>query len=172
MSRSTIRGIGARGQALIEFALILPLLFILVVNVVNFGGFFYAWITVANAARAGAQCMIRGGATIASPQPPTATQIYNAILADVSSLRNQSSLVVKSCINNNGTVSCTTTGTGTFSNPSADTRPEAPNFVMAWVDVKYTFQPFIPLFSFPRLGLYVTRPPTVVHRQAVMRMLQ
>ena len=44
-----------RGHSLIEFALILPLLFLLIVNVVNFGSFLYAAITVANAARAGAE---------------------------------------------------------------------------------------------------------------------
>ncbi len=35
------------GQSLVEFALVLPLLFLLIVNAINFGGFFYAWITVA-----------------------------------------------------------------------------------------------------------------------------
>ena len=42
-----------QGQALIEYLLVLPMVFLLLVNVVNFGGFFYAFITVANAARAG-----------------------------------------------------------------------------------------------------------------------
>src|SRR5689334_16870203 len=50
----------SRGQALIELALILPLLLLLIVNVVNFGGLLYAWITVSNAARAGAQYSITG----------------------------------------------------------------------------------------------------------------
>jgi hypothetical protein len=43
-----------QGQALIEYALLLPLLFLLIVNTVNFGGFLFAWITVSNAARASA----------------------------------------------------------------------------------------------------------------------
>ena len=43
------------GQALIEFSLVLPLLLLLIVNVVNFGGLLYAWVTVSNAARTGAQ---------------------------------------------------------------------------------------------------------------------
>ena len=50
-----------RGQSLVELALILPLLFLLIVNVVNFGGVFFAWIAVADAARTGAQYWITGG---------------------------------------------------------------------------------------------------------------
>ena len=34
---------GTRGQALIEFALIVPVLFVLLVNAVNFGGFLFAF---------------------------------------------------------------------------------------------------------------------------------
>jgi len=65
----------SKGQALIEYILLLPLLFLLIVNLVNFGGFFFAWITVANAARAGADYAILGGAGSASvgtcrPRPP------------------------------------------------------------------------------------------------------
>src|SRR5258706_15670336 len=43
------------GHSLVEFALLLPLLFLLIVNAVNFGSFFFAWITVANAARPAGQ---------------------------------------------------------------------------------------------------------------------
>ena len=42
--------------------LMLPLLFLLIVNAVNFGGFLFAWITIANAARAGAQYWVLGSA--------------------------------------------------------------------------------------------------------------
>ena len=49
-----------RGQSLIECALVLPLLMLLIVNVVNFGAIFYAWISVANAARTGAQYFTTG----------------------------------------------------------------------------------------------------------------
>ena len=46
-----------------------PLLFLLIVNVVNFGGMMYAWIAVSNAARTGAELHATwGGATIGSPQ--------------------------------------------------------------------------------------------------------
>jgi len=46
-----------KGQALVEFALLVPLVFLLAVNAVNFGGYLFAWITVANAARSGADYM-------------------------------------------------------------------------------------------------------------------
>src|SRR5258708_33665902 len=89
------------GQALIEYALMLPLLFLLIVNVVNFGGFFFAWITVANAARAGAHYAILSGASVGSPGEATPTQIADVITKDISSLPNASRLVVNICQNNN-----------------------------------------------------------------------
>jgi hypothetical protein len=50
--------------------------------------------------------------------------------------------------------------------------PEAPAYTLATVDVTYTYKPFIPLFSFPRLGISATLPAGAIHRKAVMRMLQ
>ena len=161
------------GQALVEFALILPLLFLLIVNVVNFGSFFFAWITVANAARSGAQYLCLGGASIGFPKPTTSTQIYNVVSADISSLKNKSSLVVRSCTKKSGVAAvCSTTGTGTFVDPANDTRTEAPLFVMGWVDVQYTYVPLIPVFSFSKLGVHATLPPLTIHRQSVMRIIQ
>jgi Flp pilus assembly protein TadG len=163
---------GSTGQALVEYALVLPLLFLLVVNAVNFGGFLFAWVTLAHAARAGVQYAVMAGATVGAPEPADAAQIYSVIQADVSSLLNRSSLAVRSCTNNNGTVECTSTGGGTFTDPPADARPEAPLYVLRWVDVRYNYQPLLPLVNFPGLGLYLTLPPLTLHRQAVMRMLQ
>lgn len=163
------------GQTLVEFALLLPLMFLLIINVVNFGGFFFAWITVANAARAGVQHAVTGGATVGGPHSPCASAVYSVVQADVSSLPNRSSVVVRTCSFNNCCTTppcCTTTPTGgaSFSDPPAD--PEAPLYTGAWVDVRYTYQPFIPLWSFPGLGVYLTLPPATIHRQAVMRMIQ
>jgi Flp pilus assembly protein TadG len=173
----------AQGAALVEFALVLPMLFILIVNVVNFAGFFYAWITVANAARAGADYAIMGPETVGSPKLPSSAQIQSLIASDVSSLRNAASLVVRVCARvpssnatasswDNKTVACP----AGFSNPPAEDSTvvkEAPLYIMVWVDVAYTYQPFIPLgLSFPNLNLYVTLPSNlVIHRQAVMRVL-
>src|SRR5437773_8866269 len=121
------------GQALIEFALVLPLLLVLIVNVVNFGSFFFAWITVANAARSGAQYMCLGGASVASAsslKAVTSTQIYNLVSADIYTLENGTSLAVRSCTKKSGAAAvCAQTGSGTFTDPADDTRPEAPFFV-------------------------------------------
>lgn len=156
------------GQALIEYVLTLPLLFLLIVNLVNFGGFFFAWITVANAARAGANYAILGGASVGALPQATAAQITSIITQDASSLPNQSSLAVNICQSFNGTV---TALSGTCSAVPAD--PEPTSYVLASIDVTYTYQPFIPAgFQFPNLNIYATIPPTTVHRRAVMRFIQ
>jgi len=157
----------AHGQALIEFILIFPMLFLLIVNAINFGAFFFAWITVANAARAGASYWVLSSASVGAPTPATAAQITTLVTNDISSLLNRSSLVVRVCRNSNGTVTCTGSGTGT---PSVD--PEAPTYVSASVDVTYTFQPPIPLFTFSNLGIHATLPSTTIHRKATMRAIQ
>jgi Flp pilus assembly protein TadG len=173
MRRADCRKSSTEGQALIEFALILPLLLLLVVNVMNFGSFFFAWITIANAARSGAQYLSLGGASVGSPKAATSTQIYNLASADIYTLENRTSLAVRVCTKKFGiNAVCTQTGAGTFTDPPADTRPEAPLFLMGWVDVKYTYRPIIPGFSFPSLGVYATLPPLTLHRQSVMRVIQ
>lgn len=155
------------GQALVEFNLIFPLVFLLIVNAINFGAFFFAWITVANAARAGSEYWALGSAAIGTPTPATAAQVTSVVTTDISSLLNRASLVVRACKNNNGSVVCSGAGSST---PPAD--PEASNYVSTSVDVTYTYKPPIPLFSFPAVGVYVTLPKTTIHRQSVMRMLQ
>jgi Flp pilus assembly protein TadG len=150
------------GQALVEFALIIPLVFLLAVNALNFGGFLFAWITVANAARAAGQYMIMSSASPGPPTPATVTQITALVTNDVASLLNRSSIVVAICTNNTTAATACTT----FSDP------EAPAYTLATVDVTYTYKPFIPLFSFPQLHIGATLPMTAIHRKAVMRMLQ
>ncbi len=155
------------GQALIEFALVLPLLFLLVVNTVNVGAFLFAWITVANGARAGVQYTALGRATVGTPTPATVAQITALITGDISSLINRSSLAVRVCKNNNSVVTCA--GPGSYL-PPAD--PEPARYILASVDVSYSYQPLIPLWEFAGLGIHATLPPTNIHRQASMRMLQ
>jgi len=59
-----------RGQTLVEFALILPLMLLLIFALVDFGRGFYTWLIVTNGAREGA----RVGAT---------QQDYNAIMTRI-----------------------------------------------------------------------------------------
>jgi len=158
-----------QGQALIEYILVLPLVFLLLVNVINFGGFFYAFVTVANASRAAADYAILGGASVASGHiaSVSASQISTLITSDIASLPNNPSLSVNICQNNNGAI---TVLSGTCSSMASD--PEAANYVLTSIDVTYTYVPFIPLFSFPNLKINATIPPTTIHRRAVMRSIQ
>ena len=156
-----------KGQALVEFALVLPLMFLLIVNAVNFGAFLFAWITVANGARAGVQYMVRGRATVGTPTAATAAQITALITSDVSSLINRASLAVRVCKNNNSVQTCS--GPGAFVAP-AD--PEPSKYTLASVDVSYTYAPVIRAWDFPGLGIHATLPSATIHRQASMRMLQ
>ncbi len=59
-----------RGQTLVEFALILPIMLLLIFALVDFGRGFYTWLIVTNGAREGA----RVGAT---------QQDYNAIMTRI-----------------------------------------------------------------------------------------
>ena len=153
------------GQALMEYVLMLPLLFILIVNLINFAGFFFAWITVSNAARAGADYMALGGASAGAPGTATATQIQSAINADLASLPNNPSAVINLCVNNSGTI---TAKLGTCATIPSDPEPSSYNLVS--VDVTYTYKPYIPAsFKFTRLNLYATIPATTIHRRAVVR---
>lgn len=163
----TTGAVGARqphsaGQSLIEFALIVPLVFLLVVNAVNLTGFIFAWITVAAAARSGAEYMIMSTASPGAPTAATLAQITAQVTADVASLKNRSSVIVATCTN------ATTAANGC----TTLFDPEAPAFTLATVDVTYTYKPYIPLFSFPALGISATLPAGTIHRKAVMRMLQ
>ena len=150
-----------KGQALIEFALVVPLLFLLIINVVNFAGMLYAWVTVSNAARTGVQYMVMSDTWIFGLAPPTPAQVTAQVTNDLSSLPNRASAVVNVCINISGTV--TPAGCGTPSDP------EPSNYNSASVDVTYTYLPFVSAWSFPKLGIFLTLPPTTIHRKAVMR---
>jgi hypothetical protein len=167
----SLRSRGEAGSSLIEFALVVPLLFLVLVNAVNFGGFFFAWITVASAARSGSQYASLAGATVSAPAPATSAQIYSVVTQDISALPNRGSLAVRVCTYN-GSVACEQTGSGSFTDPTPDSRTEAIFYVMTWVDVKYTYLPLIPAFNFTNLGIHATLPPTTLHRRTVMRRLQ
>ncbi len=51
----TLRRRGEKGQALTEFALLIPIFLILLFAIVDFGMGFHSWITVTNSAREGAR---------------------------------------------------------------------------------------------------------------------
>jgi Flp pilus assembly protein TadG len=153
------------GNSLIEFALILPFLVMIIINVVNFGTFFYAWISVSNAVRAGADYMIMGAATVGAPAAPSAEAVRLLVKDDLQGLPNATTagyLKVRVCKNNNNLV-LTDQGDSGTATLAADV--EAPYYVSAMVEVTYTYTPVLPVF-----GLPLTIGTTPIHRTAMMRM--
>jgi Flp pilus assembly protein TadG len=73
------------GQALVEMALVIPLFFLLLFGVIEMGRISYAYITVSNAARAGARIATIGG---------TDLEIQSAVLNAAPAL-NSSELTIK-----------------------------------------------------------------------------
>jgi Flp pilus assembly protein TadG len=163
-----------KGQALIEFSLMLPLLFLLIVNVINFGGMLYAWICVSNAARTGAQYFITGDATVGSPAIPSTAAVKTLVLNDLHPLPNSANAQVCVSASNSVTVDCNTGSGPAGTPPAVDTAEGSPavTFPVGAVDVTYTYLPFIPLWDFPALHIHATLPPTAIHRQAAMRILR
>jgi Flp pilus assembly protein TadG len=164
----------AGGQALIEFSLVVPLLFLLIVNVVNFGTFCYAWITVSNGARAGAQYLTYGPVAVGHLVLPAAPAVQTLVANDIQMLPNASTAQVCVSYSNSATVSCNRGTAPAGTPPAADTGEGTPAIVypVGAVDVTYTYSPMIPLWDFGRLGIHATLPATTMHRQARMRILQ
>lgn len=158
-------GSSSEGQALIEYALMVPLLFLLIVNAVNFGYFLYTWITVSNASRAGVQYAVLSGASAGALTPATGSQVTTVVTNDMGSLPGTPTVNV--CKKNNGTV---TTLAGTCSNVPTD--PEDPLYVTTMVEVSYTYTPPLGALSFPKLGINATIPPTSLDSRTIMRSIQ
>jgi Flp pilus assembly protein TadG len=160
-----------RGQALVEFALMVPLLLLLTLYAVNFGGLFYSWITVANAVRSAGQYAAMGLSSIGPAGPPplaTMSQITTLIQNETASLPG-STPTITVCLNDNGTVTNLSGAACPAGVTAPPVDPEAPGYVSVAVDVTYTYTPFINITSFFRLPL--ASPPTTVHQRAVMRLL-
>ena len=166
------------GQALIELAFIIPFLLLVIANVVNFGGMFYAAITVSNAARNASQNFIYGSASIRNTSTPTAAQVWTLAEQDTFTLHNRNTIAIRVCLENRNDPSnpaCTEQGPGigtfSFTNPPIDPRPEGNAYLNGWVDVGYTYTPFIPLFEVPVVGVSLSPPPQTIIRQSLMRVL-
>ena len=170
----------SNGQALIEFALMVPLIFLLIINGVNFGGFIYSWITISNAARAGAEYASMGSAYASYPSLATLSQITTLIQNETSSLPGASTTnpAVAICENQNGTAisypptnpttSCS--GTAPPNDPETITGVSGASlYTTVAIDVTYTYTPFVPAFSVAGFG--IVSPPGTVHRRTVMRVL-
>ena len=165
-----MRGKGPRkqGQTLIEFALVVPLLFLLIFIVVNFGVFIFAWITVANAARTGAQYMVMGGAWLGTPRSPDITLITPIVREDMRTLLGGTAPQITICTRTNATIACSPSSPPvTPPNDPEDTASAGP-YATGTVDVTYNYRPPIGGWILQAVGL----GNVTIHRRAVMRMVQ
>ena len=69
-----------RGQSLVEFAVLLPILVLILMGVLDFGRVFYAYTTIANAAYQGAVCASMGSGACPAGAASTATAEVNGTL--------------------------------------------------------------------------------------------
>ena len=160
-SQLDFRGRRQKGGSLIEFALVLPLLFLLILNVINLAGMLFAWIAVSNAARAGADYLAMGGAYAGGPQLAGSSTVSALVNADLHALPHSSTAI---------TVNVCTIPTSSCS-PAAPTDPESSRlYTDGYVDVTYTYTPFI-ASGFKVLTVPITIPPTSIHRKAIARIL-
>lgn len=160
---------GTRGQALLELTIVVPLLMLLVILAVNFGGWFYAWTEIGNAARAGANYAILGTDSVGAPPTPNATAINAMISTELTTLPNGSTATVFVCWNNNGTITQITGAAGACTTTTAPGDPEAGSFFSVTVDITYSYTQFFSTFTFTNLGIRLLQLPTTIHRRVVMR---
>jgi hypothetical protein len=162
----------SRGQALVETALILPLLIILVLNVINFGYCFLVSLNLSAAPRSGVLYSIMGFSTPgtltlpAAGPPGTNTTVSNLTYQDITgALSNpggtsSTTTQIQVCstsigVASAGTSSCVTCSGGTcnagssIASPGAD--PEPASFYLQRVDIQYQFKPLISGFPFGAL---------------------
>ena len=173
----------AQGQALVELAVAVPMIFLLIALAFNFGTWLYGWTAVGNAARAAGDYAILSGTSAGLPATATSSGLQSLIGTDLTHLPNVSSSNPKACVqqNNNGTITkllespsgaCATANTA-YGNPPADTEAKAPTTTLTYpnvtVDITYTFTPFF--LGSNILGLPLTVLPTTIHRRTVMRIL-
>ena len=144
------------GQAMIETILAMPLMLFVALNAVNMGYVYLVATNLAAAPRVAAEYSIMGFETPAASSLPdagpittTSTISYLARQDLTGALFAPTTASVQVCsqtvsINASGVVGCTSFGGASFTGLGAAADPEAPNFVLNRVDVKYTFNPIIP----------------------------
>ena len=168
------RGDETAGQALVEFALMVPLVFLLLVNAFNFGGYMYCWTALADAVRAAGDYVTTDESTAGTPRGPTTSAIQTLVQNSMAGVPNYSSsnLQVNLCENDNGVSSPEPFGAcpNGVTPPPADPEPIANGSTIHYanvvVDVTYTYTPLIGGASFLGFGL-----PSFfqMHRRVVVR---
>jgi Flp pilus assembly protein TadG len=161
-----------KGQGLIEAAVILPFMFLLLFNAINFAYFFYIAINISSAPRDGVTYAIQGFQTPDQVSLPTTTSISDLVYGNLTNgLTNGANTPVQVCSASKGVAAnlalCDNYPNGSTVTYTPDPDPEAPKFVLNRVDVTYTIQPLIAGQPF---GIRLL-PSFTVHRQVSMRAL-
>jgi hypothetical protein len=163
---------GDRGQALVEFVAVIPMLFLLIALAFNFGTWLYGWVAVGNAARAAGDYAMIGGAYAGLPPTATSATLQALVTTDLTHLPGSAN--AKACIRQNDNGVFTTLldmpsgACAGYSDPPAD--PEPATYVSVAVDISYPYTSFFTGSNV--LGLPLTVLPGAIHRRAVMRMVQ
>jgi Flp pilus assembly protein TadG len=152
------------GQSLVEALIVLPVLFLVVLNAINFGLYIFGWITVNNAARAAAEYKVYNGVVLgANGGSPANSAVQTFAKSDAASLPSSSTLVsVTVCSNFNGSASC--------SPNNAD--PEPATYKSWTIGVTYSYSPIVSSLTLPVINVPLTIPATSISRQVVMRSMQ
>jgi len=185
------------GQALIEAAIVLPVILLLVLNIMNFGYFFVVALNMTASPRSAVEYSIVGFQTpdslplpAAGPPSTTNTVSYLSQQDLTGAISNPTGATIQVCSSTIGVLnagsstettkceSCTgsSCGAGGTGSPAPNSDPEAPIFTLNRVDVDYSFSPLIPgrpfgLALLP-LGVCSASGGTVTcrfHRQVSMR---
>jgi len=119
-----------RGQALVEFALVLPVFLLVLCGILDFGFMLYSRMTVINASREGARVAVTAADPTTIPSISQGTALNAAFGLDTGSLA-----VASNCI------AIKTSGSCNFSTKTAS---QAGDGVV--VTVTYTYRTFFPLF--------------------------
>jgi Flp pilus assembly protein TadG len=90
MRKPTLRKNGQRGQAMVEFAIIVPILLTVLLGIMQLGVVYNNWVTLTDAARAGAR---KGAVCRSGCSPDATTATTNAVKSSAVDL-NQSKLGV------------------------------------------------------------------------------
>ena len=179
------------GQALIETALILPLVMLLVLNIINFGYFFLVALNLTASPRSAVEYAILGFQTPGSQSLPKDVPVSYLSGQDLyGAISSPSSVSIQVCSSTLGvsgspqTANCApctlasdmsaTCSTGGAGSPAPSSDPESPSFVLDRVDVDYSFHPIIPgtPFGLALLPFCSSSGGTVTcrfHRQVSMR---
>jgi len=111
--RGARRGADERGQALVEFALVLPVLLIVIIGILQFGVVYNHYIQLTNAADAGARLF-----SIERGQSNPCTDVVSQVDAAAATLKSSNVVVTLSAVN-----SPTATSPSTYSSAAGGSCP-------------------------------------------------